>query len=137
MILVRFRAWLMGSVYTAGAIAAVFRNGDEVLLVKPRYRRGWGLPGGFLKHGEQASDTVRREMLEETGIAIDVDRAHEVYVQPGRRHLDHLFVLEVNDDTDVVSRASAEIAAAKWFHTSKLPELQREAHEALRRLRDG
>jgi ADP-ribose pyrophosphatase YjhB (NUDIX family) len=138
MILVRFGAWLRGSVYTAGALAVVFRDDGAVLLVKPRYRRGWGLPGGFMKRGEQSTDTVRREVREETGIAIDVDRMHEVYVQQKRRrigHIDHLFVAQVSSQHDPKPQTRFEISAVSWFLPNDLPPLQPEAHEALRRAR--
>jgi ADP-ribose pyrophosphatase YjhB (NUDIX family) len=138
MILVRFGAWLKGSVYTAGALAVVLRDDGAVLLVKPRYRRGWGLPGGFMKRGEQSTDTVRRELREETGIAIDIDRMHEVYVQEKRRHIghiDHLFVVQVSSEHDLTPQARVEISAASWFLPNELPALQPEAHEALRRMK--
>jgi 8-oxo-dGTP diphosphatase len=136
MAAVRFRAWLLGGVYTAGAVAVLLSEDGAFLLVKPWYRTGWGLPGGFMKHGEQAVDAVRRELLEETGIKIDVEHAHQVYVQPGRRHIDHLFVIRVDSQTTATPQVRGEIAEASWHQATDLPPLQREAFEALRRLRD-
>lgn len=51
----------------------VVRNGDEILLVKPK--RGvasgvWTLPGGFLHAFEQPVEGARREVREETGLEI-------------------------------------------------------------------
>jgi 8-oxo-dGTP diphosphatase len=54
--------------------AAIFRDG-KVLLVR---RAGapakglWTLPGGRVEVGETLVDAVRREVLEETGLTIDV-----------------------------------------------------------------
>jgi 8-oxo-dGTP diphosphatase len=134
MMLVRFRAWLLGAVYTAGAAALVIRDDGSLLLVKPWYRRGWGLPGGFMKHEEQPADALRRELLEETGIVVDVDRTHDVYVQKGRRHIDHLFVVRVKSDQGARPQVRGEITEVSWYQLSDLPPLQREAHEALRRV---
>jgi ADP-ribose pyrophosphatase YjhB (NUDIX family) len=134
MVLVRFWAWLKGSVYTAGAMAVITRGDGSLLLVKPWYRRGWGLPGGFMQPGEQCADALRRELREETGLSVDPDRAHDVYVQNRRRHIDHVFVLEVNTDVKLSPTKRGEIARIGWHLPGALPPLQREAHEALTRV---
>ena len=43
----------------------------EILLVKD-IRRGWVFPGGQVEIGENVIDGVKREILEETGMEIDV-----------------------------------------------------------------
>lgn len=134
MRLARFRAWLLGGVYTAGALAVVLRDDGHVLLVKPRYRRGWGLPGGFMKYGEQAPDALQRELKEETGIAVEPGRLHDVYVQRRRRHIDHLYLVRVGPEQQPRRSARLEIAAIAWHPLELLPPLQREAHEALERI---
>lgn len=133
--LVRFRAWLLGGVYTAGALVVVLGDDNSLLLVKQPYREGWGLPGGSMKRGEQSSAAVRREMLEETGIEIEVTQPYEVYVQPGRRHIDHLFFVTTSKQTPT-PRVRYEISETSWHPIDNLPVLQREAYEALRRLMD-
>ena len=57
--------FLRGS-FTAGCVCAVRDPADRLLLVKPRYRLDWGLPGGFLRRTEQAADAIRRG-LEDLG----------------------------------------------------------------------
>jgi ADP-ribose pyrophosphatase YjhB (NUDIX family) len=106
-----------------------------VLLVKPSYRRGWGLPGGALKRNEQSADAVRRETIEETGIEIDVARPIEVYVQRKRRHIDHLFLLRLPQKQQPQPKSEAEISKAGWFSLDELPPLQTEACEALAQLK--
>ena len=54
--------------------AAIFRDG-KVLLVRragPPAKGLWTLPGGRVEVGETLVDAVRREVLEETGLTIDV-----------------------------------------------------------------
>jgi 8-oxo-dGTP diphosphatase len=56
------------------AAYAVIRDGSgRVLLVRASSRSDlaghWFLPGGGLKHGESPIDAVRRELMEETGLA--------------------------------------------------------------------
>jgi ADP-ribose pyrophosphatase YjhB (NUDIX family) len=131
---VRVRSWLIGGVFTAGSLAVVTRPSGEILLVRPRYRRGWGLVGGFMKFGEQPADTMERELHEEVGIVARVDAPVVSYVQSRRRHIDHLFVIDVPQDASIRISGHLEIAGAAWYHPTALPSLQREAHEAFARL---
>jgi ADP-ribose pyrophosphatase YjhB (NUDIX family) len=62
--------------------AAVVWNGSGYLLVVRHARRGerfWALPGGASKIGESLEETVRREVGEETGYAIDVGDVAAVF----------------------------------------------------------
>ncbi len=57
-----------------GVGAVVFR-GEEVLLVKrgkPPFKGHWSIPGGGLEFGERLKDGVRREVMEETGLEIEI-----------------------------------------------------------------
>lgn len=59
----------------AAASAAIFRGG-AVLLVergKGAARGTWSLPGGHIEPGERAAEAARREVLEETGLAVSVE----------------------------------------------------------------
>jgi 8-oxo-dGTP diphosphatase len=54
--------------------AAIFRDG-KVLLVRragPPAKGLWTLPGGRVEVGERLVDAVTREVMEETGLTIDV-----------------------------------------------------------------
>ncbi|GAA3741274.1 8-oxo-dGTP pyrophosphatase MutT (NUDIX family) [Spinactinospora alkalitolerans] len=53
---------------TRGAAIAVLRDArGRVLLVKPTYKPGWGLPGGVIEMGESPLAACRRECAEELG----------------------------------------------------------------------
>ncbi|MBI1758778.1 MAG: NUDIX hydrolase [Actinobacteria bacterium] len=44
--------------------------GGRVLLVKPTYKDGWDLPGGYVEPGETPTQACVREAAEELGLAI-------------------------------------------------------------------
>lgn len=52
----------------AGACALVVNAAGEVLLQRRTDTGGWGTPGGLAELGEALEDTLRRELLEETGL---------------------------------------------------------------------
>ena len=51
--------------------AIVINDKDEILLVNSNHY-GWMFPGGQVEVGENAIDAVKREVMEETGIKIEV-----------------------------------------------------------------
>lgn len=59
-----------------GAVTCTVNGTRYVLLIEND--RGWGLPGGGLKHGEGVRDGCSREVFEETGLPVDPDRWERV-----------------------------------------------------------
>ena len=53
------------------AAGIVINEKDEVLMVKANHG-GWVFPGGQVEVGENVIDAVKREVMEETGIEIEV-----------------------------------------------------------------
>ena len=55
---------------------AVVHRGGRVLLIKRRFepnRGKWSLPGGLVGLGETAHDAAVREVLEETGLRVEIE----------------------------------------------------------------
>lgn len=58
-----------------GASAAIFRPDGSVLIIeraKPPFSGVWSLPGGHIEADEDPAETARREVLEETGLAVEI-----------------------------------------------------------------
>ncbi len=79
------------------AYAVVVRDGQILLARSPADGGGheWVLPGGGMEHGEDPYDTVRRELMEETGYRIDVtgllgiDSRRRTFTHRRLRPVDH------------------------------------------------
>jgi 8-oxo-dGTP pyrophosphatase MutT (NUDIX family) len=56
----------------AGAL--FFDKAGRVLLVKPTYKPGWEIPGGYMHPGETPSEAAAREVQEELGITPPIGR---------------------------------------------------------------
>jgi ADP-ribose pyrophosphatase YjhB (NUDIX family) len=55
-----------------GADALLRDEQQRILLVDPRYKPDWDLPGGMSEANEPPTETVRRELREELGLNITV-----------------------------------------------------------------
>ena len=62
--------WVMPT-HIIAAAGIVINDNDEILMVKT-HRGGWVFPGGQVEVGENVIDAVKREVMEETGIDIEV-----------------------------------------------------------------
>ncbi|MDM7921832.1 MAG: NUDIX domain-containing protein [Pyrinomonadaceae bacterium] len=119
--------------------AAVFVVDEEgrVLLLNHVLRpfSGWGLPGGFIGHGEQPEEAIRRELLEEVGIELEDLKMYRI--RTIRKHVEILFTAAPKGDARVLSR---EIIELGWFACGELPgqigKTQREMIERLLGCRD-
>ena len=57
------------------AAGVLFRDGaGRVLLVKPTYKQGWDIPGGYVEPGESPKQAALRELREELGISPAIGR---------------------------------------------------------------
>jgi len=57
------------------AAGVLYRDeANQILLVKPNYKDGWDLPGGYVEPGESPQAAAIREVLEELGVALPVGR---------------------------------------------------------------
>jgi 8-oxo-dGTP pyrophosphatase MutT (NUDIX family) len=106
-----------------GAAGVILDLDGGVLLVKQTYGRlNWELPGGGAEAGESPDDTVLREVLEETGLAVAVlHMAGYYYYDAAADFLHFVFRCEVCD-RDAVPRADlTEVSECRYWPRSALP----------------
>jgi 8-oxo-dGTP diphosphatase len=65
--------------HSVSVAGIVVRGDDHVLVIKRKDNGHWQPPGGVLELDESFEDGVRREVLEETGVTITVERLTGVY----------------------------------------------------------
>ena len=64
------------------AVNAVIEREGRVLLARRRDSGWWNLPGGGVEPGESVAEGLRREMLEEIGVEVEIVRLTGVYSKP-------------------------------------------------------
>ena len=100
----------------------------RVLLVKPTYKDGWELPGGYVETGESPKQAAIREVKEELGVDWPVGRLLVVDWAPHPNEGDKLlFIFEGAElqgaAPDVPEHAQHEIAEARLHDSTTLFDL--------------
>jgi ADP-ribose pyrophosphatase YjhB (NUDIX family) len=98
----------------------VVRSERGVLLTVRRDLHGWELPGGNGKPGESPEAALTREVREETGLDVAIERRVGDYVRTGfRPHTASVFECRVQGGT---LRPSSETPLVRWFDPAELPD---------------
>lgn len=96
---------------------------SKVLLVKRGGEPGkglWAVPGGLVKLGERLKEAVAREVLEETGVKVEVGKevfVHEVIIRDRKGGVKyHYVILDFEArPVDVRLRPGGDALEAGWF----------------------
>jgi 8-oxo-dGTP diphosphatase len=101
------------------SVGAIVVNAEGKILLLDHVLRpasGWGIPGGFIKAGEQPKDALQREICEEIGLKIENLELYKT--QTLRRHVEIIFIARARAEGEV---QSFEINKIGWFYPDKMP----------------
>jgi ADP-ribose pyrophosphatase YjhB (NUDIX family) len=104
--------------HTIGAFAIILDNESRILLCHRTDRDMWNLPGGRVEANESPWDAVVREVTEEVGLAVRVDRLLGVYSVPSKADLVLNFLCVPIGGS---IRLSDEADAIQWFSRADIP----------------
>lgn len=105
------------------SVAGIIFSPDRstVLLIKRRDVPVWVLPGGGIDPNELPEHAVVREILEETGFTVKVDRLVGDYIPVNRlSKRTHLYECVILTGTAIIS---SETRGIRFFPLDKLPPL--------------
>jgi 8-oxo-dGTP pyrophosphatase MutT (NUDIX family) len=114
--------WFLRRPAVRGVLAVPLTAEGRVVLVRLTYAKGWHLPGGGLKRGEEPEQAVLRELREEIGLAdcSEPVRLGEFEHRPDfRRGTSTLFLIR---DVRFAPRRSIEIEEIAIFNPAQLPD---------------
>jgi len=119
-----FRTWFRFSrPITLGVRAIVEDDTGKVLLVRHTYVEDLYLPGGGVEHGEPAEESLKRELIEEAGIALletpellGIFSSHRIFKN------DHVLLYKSKSWRPVEATSQGEIAECVWCDPQNMPE---------------
>jgi len=115
-----------------GVGALIFDGQNRILLVQrggEPLKGWWSLPGGVLETGETLAHGVCREVLEETGLLVEIDRFLTVFerIMPDSAGLPEYHYVLVDYICRVVGGTEApadDCAAIQWVSAEELDLVQ-------------
>lgn len=111
------------------AVGALVTRGDCVLLVQranPPMAGEWAVPGGKVEFGESMAAAVRREILEETGIDVEVGEMvymFESIAEDGSYHYAVFDYLAQAIESNKTPIAADDALDARWVSLDDLASL--------------
>src|SRR5215208_2346760 len=104
------------------AAAVILDEDRNIFLVRSTYQRfhPWGLPGGSLEYGEHPEEAVVREVWEETGLNICIEKLLLINAwRPDRLGMYYLCRI-----TDGTFHPSDEVSESDYFSVDHLPDVR-------------
>jgi bis(5'-nucleosidyl)-tetraphosphatase len=117
--------------YVLSCGACVYRNvnnSTQILLVKPTWTcPSWGIPKGHINIGETEEDCARREVLEEVGIDVKLEKQLIVVTTSGRGEVKDVraWLAQQVDPEEKPFPADGENVVVQWFDINELPRLHK------------
>lgn len=97
------------------AVSALVQNKHNLFLLVKTERRGWELPGGQVEKGEDIVSALKREVEEEAGVKIKIEKLAAVYSSVNEPTKVILDFIAVYDGGDGCIKTNNEIIDVQWF----------------------
>lgn len=107
------------AIFRIGVFALIFNHEKQILLGHRRDIDWWNLPGGGMEAGETVDEAICREVFEETGLKVKVERLTGVYSKPQKQEVVLTFLCEVIGGS---LQPTEETLESRYFAPNALPE---------------
>jgi 8-oxo-dGTP diphosphatase len=105
-------------IFRIGVFALIFNYEKQILLGHRRDIDWWNLPGGGMESGETVDEAICREVREETGLEVKVERLVGVYSKPQKQEVVLTFLCQAIGGT---LQSTEETRECRYFSPDALP----------------
>ena len=105
--------------FNVGVFAVIFDDKKRILFCHRTDHDLWNLPGGALEKGEAPWQGVIREVKEETGLDVAVDRLAGVYYTPNQNQIAFSFICKIIGGEPTVTEESDGFS---YFQFKEIPK---------------
>jgi len=112
-----------------GVGAIIIESGKVLLVERGRepLKGYWSLPGGVLEVGERLADGIRREVLEETGLEVELLSVVEIFERilrdaAGAAEYHYVLIDYLCRVTGGVLKAGDDVSAVRWVERECLAQ---------------
>ncbi len=107
--------------FLVGTTGIILNNKNEILLFKHTYRQSqWSLPGGYMKATEHPTEGLEREIEEESGLIVSIDKEIKIRADRETARLD---IAYIGAYIGGEFQPSSEVSKAEFFSFENLPIL--------------
>ena len=110
----------------SSAAGFILNNNGQIYLMRrgqEPHKGKWMMPGGHMKVGETIEECVKREIKEEVGMEVSIDKLFTVYSDPTQDTRNHVlvvfFIVKPIFQEDI---ETIETMDSKWFDFKDVPE---------------
>ncbi|GER88978.1 NUDIX hydrolase [Dictyobacter vulcani] len=116
-----YALWFAHHKFIIGVSGVILDDQQRILLLRHTFWKSgsWGLPGGYAEHSEKLEETLCRELREETGYQVQVEKLLRI-VSGYKLRLEVSFVGNLIGGN--LQLDPKEIIDARFFAIDELPE---------------
>jgi 8-oxo-dGTP diphosphatase len=107
--------------FSVSASAVVIREDRRLLAVHRRDTGAWVLPGGIVEPQEAITDAAMREVSEESGVLIEIERLSGIYQNLATNVVSFVFI--ATPRMAVALRSTPEADRVRWLTSIEAVEL--------------
>jgi len=108
-------------------VRALIQKGEKILLVEDSLTKEWSLPGGYAEIGLTPRENIKKEVLEETGLLVEVKELRAIFDTNLRQDIPQVFqYYKLVFECEVLAGdfiKNSETSNSDYFALTELPKL--------------
>ena len=108
-------------------VRALIQKGEKILLVEDSLTKEWSLPGGYAEIGLTPRENIKKEVLEETGLLVEVKELRAIFDTNLRQDIPQVFqYYKLVFECEVLAGdfiKNSETSNSDYFALNELPKL--------------